>query len=98
MVDDLAATKAGVHSGDILLKIAGRDVPVRYAEEIPLLNQMVADLPVGQEVEELVVQRDGQEKTLKLTTAEREQYQRQRFELEQWTSPPAIFRRSPPAN
>ena len=75
--------KAGVHSGDILMKIAGRDVLVRYAEETPLLNQMVADLPVGQEVE-LVVLRDGQEKTLKLTTAEREQIQRKQFELKQW--------------
>ncbi len=83
VLDDSPAAKAGVHSGDILTKIAGRDVLVRYAEEIPLLNQMVADLPVGQEVE-AVVQRDGQEKTLKLTTAEREHNQRQQFELKQW--------------
>ena len=83
VLDDSPAAKAGVHSGDILLKIAGRHVLVRYAEEIPLLNQMVADLPVGQEVE-VVVQRGGQEKTLKLTTAEREQNQRQQFELKQW--------------
>jgi serine protease Do len=83
VVDDSPAAKAGVHSGDILLKIAGRDVLVRYAEEIPLLNQMVADLPVGEEVE-VLVQRDGQEKSLKLTTAEREKNERQQFELKQW--------------
>jgi serine protease Do len=83
VVDDSPAAKAGVHSGDILLKIAGRDVLVRYAEEIPLLNQMVADLPIGKEIE-LAVERDGQEKTLKLTTAEREHSQRQQFELKQW--------------
>jgi serine protease Do len=83
VLDDSPSAKAGVHSGDILLKIAGRDVLVRYAEEIPLLNQMVADLPVGQEIE-VVVRRGGQEKTLKLTTAEREQNQRQQFELKQW--------------
>jgi serine protease Do len=83
VLDDSPAGKAGIHSGDILLKIAGRDVLVRYAEEIPLLNQMVANLPVGHEIE-VVIERDGQEKTLKLVTAEREQPQRQQFELKQW--------------
>ena len=68
VVDNGPAAKAGIHSGDILLKIAGKDVLVRYAEETPLLNQMVSELPVGQEVE-AVVERDGKEKTLKLTTA-----------------------------
>ncbi|HVM59286.1 MAG TPA: PDZ domain-containing protein [Verrucomicrobiae bacterium] len=83
VLDDSPAGKAGVHSGDIMVKIAGHDVLVRYAEEIPLLNQMVADLPVGKEIE-VVVERDGQEKTLKLVTAEREQIQRDQFELRRW--------------
>jgi len=83
VLDDSPAGKAGIHSGDILVKIAGRDVLVRYTEEIPLLNQMVANLPAGHEIE-VVVERDGQEKTLKLVTVEREQPQRQQFELKQW--------------
>ena len=83
VVDHGPADKAGIESGDVLVKIAGKDVLVRYAEEIPLLNQMVSELPVGQEVE-AVVERDGKMKTLKLTTAEREQIQRQTFELKQW--------------
>jgi serine protease Do len=83
VLDDSPAARAGIHSGDILVKIAGQNVLVRYAEEIPLLNQMVANLPVGREIE-VVVERDGQDKTLKLVTAEREQYQRQQFELKQW--------------
>ena len=83
VLDDSPAGRAGIHSGDIMVKIAGRDVLVRYAEEIPLLNQMVANLPVGQEIE-AVVERDGQPKTLKLVTAEREHSQRQQFELRQW--------------
>src|SRR6266850_2961663 len=44
---------------------------------------MVSELPVSNEVE-VVVERDGKEKSLKLTTAEREQIQRQTFELKQW--------------
>ena len=83
VVDNSPAAKAGIHSGDVLVKIAGKDVLVRYAEEIPLLNQMVSELPVSNEVE-VVVERDGKEKSLKLTTAEREQIQRQTFELKQW--------------
>jgi serine protease Do len=83
VVDDGPAGKAGIHSGDVLTKIAGKDVLVRYAEEIPLLNQMVSELPVGKEVE-VIIERDGKPKTLKLTTAEREQIQRQQFELKQW--------------
>jgi serine protease Do len=47
------------------------------------LNQRAADLPVGQEVE-LVVLHDGKERTVKLRTGEREQVQRKTFELKQW--------------
>jgi serine protease Do len=83
VVDNSPAAKAGIHSGDILVKVAGKDVLVRYAEEIPLLNQMVSELPVSNEVE-VVVERDGKEKPLKLSTAEREQIQRKTFELKQW--------------
>jgi len=83
VVDDSPGAKAGIHSGDVLVKVAGKDVLVRYSEEIPLLNQMVSELPVGKEIE-VVVERDGKEKTLKLTTAEREQTERKTFELKQW--------------
>jgi serine protease Do len=83
VVEDSPAAKAGMHSGDILTKIAGKDVLVRYAEELPLLNQIVAALPVGQDVE-VVVEQDGKEKTLKVRTAEREQTERKTFELKQW--------------
>ena len=67
----------------MLVRLAGKDVLVRYAEEIPLINQMVADLPVGQEFE-AIVERDGKEKTLQVRTSEREQIQPKTFELKQW--------------
>jgi len=47
VVEDSPAAKAGFASGDVLVRVAGKPVFVRYAEEIPLLNQMVADLPIG---------------------------------------------------
>lgn len=83
VVEDSPAAKAGIASGDVLVRLAGKDVLVRYAEEIPLLNQMVADLPVGQEFEAVVL-RDGKEKTLQGRTTEREQSQPKTFELNQW--------------
>ena len=83
VVDNSPAAAAGIQSGDILVRLAGKDVLVRYAEEIPLLNRMAADLPVGQEVEAVVL-RGGKEKLVKLRTAEREQVQRKTFELKQW--------------
>ena len=83
VVEGSPAAQAGLQSGDILVRLAGKDVRVRYAEEIPLLNQMAADLPVGQEIDAVVL-RDGQERTVRLRTAEREQVQRNTVELRQW--------------
>ena len=83
VVADSPAAKAGFESGDVLVRLADKNVLVRYAEEIPLLNQMVADLPIGQEFEAIVV-RDGKEKTLKVRTTEREPSQPKTFELKQW--------------
>jgi serine protease Do len=65
------AEEAGFRPGDILLKLAGRDVTVRFAEQVPPFNQMVMHLPPGQPIEATVL-RDGAEKTLGVTPAERE--------------------------
>ena len=46
-------------------------VNVRFAEEVPLFNQAVMRLPIGQPVQ-LTVRRNGAEKTLTVTTIERE--------------------------
>jgi len=83
VVEDSPAARAGFASGDVLVRVAGKPVFVRYAEEIPLLNQMLADLPIGREFEAVVL-RDGKEKTLKVRTTEREPSQPKTFELKQW--------------
>jgi serine protease Do len=70
-IDGSPAAEAGFASGDILVKLGGRDVNVRFAEEVPIFNQFVMRLPVGQPVEATVV-RNGAEKTLRVVTAERE--------------------------
>lgn len=65
------AATAGFKAGDILVKLAGRNVSAKFPEELPVFNQTVAALPVGQEVDAVIL-RDGKEMTLKVTTQERE--------------------------
>jgi serine protease Do len=70
-IEGSPAARAGFESGDILLSLDGRDVTVRFAEEIPLFNQMVIRLAPGRAVK-AVVQRGGAERTLTVTPDERE--------------------------
>jgi serine protease Do len=70
-IDGSPAAEAGFQSGDILINLAGRDVLVRFAEEVPIFNQLVMRLPVGKPVEATVL-RKGAERTITVTPIERE--------------------------
>ena len=70
-IEGSPAAAAGFASGDILQRIAGRDVLVRFAEEVPIFNQLVMRLSIGKPVEAVVL-RNGAEKTLTVTPSERE--------------------------
>ena len=70
-IEGSPAEKAGFKSGDLLVKLGGSDVNVRFAEELPLFNRLVMRLPVGQSVDAVVI-RDGAEKTLTLSVDDRE--------------------------
>ncbi|HEX2452258.1 MAG TPA: PDZ domain-containing protein [Vicinamibacterales bacterium] len=70
-IEGSPAEKAGFASGDVLLSIGSHDVTVRFAEEVPLFNQMVMRLPLRQPVTATVV-RNGVEQTLTVTPVERE--------------------------
>ena len=65
------AAKAGFASGDILTRLGGRPIDVRFAEEVPPFNQLVMRLPRGQPVDAVVL-RNGVEKTLHVTPEDRE--------------------------
>jgi serine protease Do len=77
------AGKAGFKPGDILEKLAGKEVSARFQEEIPIFNQYVQSLVVGKEVT-AVVFRDGRELTLKVTPVEREEVKPKPRELIEW--------------
>ena len=83
VVEDSPAALAGFKSNDILLRLDGKDVSVRFDEEIPLLNLMITAMPIGQEVEAVVL-RDDKELTLKVRPAEREPVDLKQYELKQW--------------
>ena len=52
------AEEAGLQPGDLLLRLAGEEVSLRFFEEVPPFYGRVAGLPVGESVE-LVVERNG---------------------------------------
>jgi serine protease Do len=70
-IEGSPAEKAGFQSGDILLRVGTRDVNVRFAEEVPLFNQLIMRLPLGKPVD-LTVLRNGAEKTIPVVPVERE--------------------------
>lgn len=77
------AEKAGFQIEDVLLRLAGHDITVRFAEELPAFNRMVCDLPIGEPVEALVL-RDGVQETLEVTSVEREEARPRERELKEW--------------
>lgn len=77
------ADAAGFKPGDLLLRIAGQDVSVRFEEQMPLLNAMIAALPIGQPQEALVL-RDGKEQTLTVTPVRYEEVEPEQDEIKEW--------------
>jgi serine protease Do len=70
-IDGSPAARAGFQAGDIVTKVGADSVSVRFAEEIPLFNQTIMRLPLGKPVD-VVVSRNGVNKTLHVTPEERE--------------------------
>jgi serine protease Do len=79
-VEGSPAAKAGFAAGDVLVKLAGRDVNVRFAEELPLFNQEVMRLPIGKLITATVV-REGVERTMTVIPEDRESVESRVHEL-----------------
>ena len=82
-VEGSPAHKAGVEAGDIMVRLNGVDTTVRYDEEMPEFNRLVASLPLDSEVKAVVL-RDGKEHTLAMRTTEREQRRPKEREFKEW--------------
>lgn len=79
-IEGSPAAEAGFAAGDVLLRVGGEAVTVRFAEEIPLFNQRIMRLPLGEPVE-IVVERDGKERALRVIPVERESVEARIAEL-----------------
>lgn len=70
VADKSPADAAGFKPGDLLFKVNDLQRDVKYAEEMPPLNRVLFDLPIGQPARFVVV-RDGKDVTLTATPIER---------------------------
>lgn len=67
VVDNGPAAKAGIKPGDVILRVEGDAVTVRFAEEVPPLMKRIADLPIGSPLK-LTFQRDEETSEATLVT------------------------------
>jgi serine protease Do len=77
------AATAGFQAGDVLLRLGGEEVNVRFAEELPLFNQLVMRLPRGKKVEAVVL-RGAETKTLAVVPEDRESIESRPREIGEW--------------
>jgi serine protease Do len=77
------ADRAGFRPGDVLVRFAGQDVSVQFREELAAFNQLVLGLPVGTQVEAVVL-RGGALVTLQVRTEKREKVEPRQQELKEW--------------
>jgi serine protease Do len=78
-----AAMKAGVKTQDILLAIDGKPINVRFPEEVSPARKMIADLPIGEEVE-LSLKRGKENLSIKVKTHKLEGAVGEERELKIW--------------
>jgi len=83
VLEDTPASKAGFAAGDMLLQIGGKDIDVRFSEELPLFNGLVADFSPGTQIDAMVL-RDGAEVSLSLVPEEREAALPKTREIKEW--------------
>jgi serine protease Do len=77
------AASAGLHSGDILLAVNGRKVDGRFPEQLPLIQNMIASLPVGSTVN-LSVKRGAQAIDVPVVTERLESRMGEELAFDKW--------------
>jgi serine protease Do len=80
---DSPAARAGIQAGDMLTDYEGQVLSVQFHEQLPSIHKLIADTPVGEEVE-LMIYRQNQPLRVTLTTEERSEASSDEIECEQW--------------
>lgn len=83
VIEGSPAARARLQAGDVLIRLADRELSIHFAEELAGFNQFAMSLPIGREIT-AVVRRKGREMTLRITPEEREYYQPKTEELKSW--------------
>ncbi|MBL8142364.1 MAG: PDZ domain-containing protein [Acidobacteria bacterium] len=83
VADGSPAARAGIAAGDELLRINGAAVDARFPEQLPLVNQALLGLPVG-EAAQVVIRQQGRERTVTVVPEERGAARLGRSEVRAW--------------
>ncbi len=98
------AEKGGLRAGDVVISVGSQPVDVRFFEQVPVLYQQIADLPIGKVVE-IRYERDGKAATASVAvakmerfTGEEDEFRRLGITIQGITGPMALSRRYPDQN
>lgn len=77
------AEDAGLESGDVLTALNGTPVYVRFDEDLPVFNNLIANLPLNEKIS-FDILRDGKSKKLSATPIVRENRMLKEHEIREW--------------
>ena len=75
--------KAGLVAGDMLTSYAGEGLTGEFTEQLPAIHKLIADTPIGEDVE-LLVEREGKQLSFVVRTEERGEARSDEMECESW--------------
>lgn len=83
IVEKGPAEKAGLQPGDVILRVNGDAVTVRFAEEIPPIMKKISDMPIGSEIKISYLRKEETLETT-LTTEKLEKDRGEKTSLRSW--------------